>query len=112
MTGRCGFVAGLAGVVLGLLLLGGCGTSDPDLAVQVLQYRRDEDRAVVQAKVTNDGDSPARIERIELVAPGFDGVGPVQAQTDLAPGDVVDLPTPYGEPVCRSGRQNDVGVRI
>ena len=112
MTGRCGAGAALVGVALGLSLLAGCGTTDPDLAVQLLQYRRDEDRAVVQAKVTNLGESTARIERIELVAPGFDGVGPVQAQTDLAPGDVVDLPTPYGEPLCRSGSQDDATVRV
>lgn len=66
---------------------------------QLLQYRRDAARRVLQLQVRADGPGLA-VEAVELRAAGFGAAGRVAAVADLRPGSPVDLPLPYGEARC------------
>lgn len=93
-----------------LALLGGCtAPADPpaaapepapELEVEVLQYRRDVARRVVQLQVTNAGTAEITVRRVELVAPGFAPLGPVPKDYPLPPGRTVDFAVDLGEAVC------------
>ena len=53
-----------------------------------------------QVRVTNTGDAAFAVTAVALESPGFAAVPPSPMSADFAPGRVIDLPTPYGEPVC------------
>lgn len=73
---------------------------EPDLSAEVVQYRRDAQRDVVQVKVTNHGDVPVQVDRVELATTTF--VAPVAEDKDslVGPGLSVDLTVPLGEAAC------------
>ena len=59
----------------------------------------------VQTRVTNTGDAPFTVTSVALDSPGF---RPLPARPETAtyqPGQVVDLPTPFGDPVCDSAAE-------
>jgi hypothetical protein len=74
--------------------------AEPDLTAEVVQYRRDAQRDVVQVKVTNHGDVPVQVDRVELATTTF--VAPVAEDKDslVGPGLSVDLTVPLGEAAC------------
>ncbi|WP_380164417.1 hypothetical protein [Jannaschia sp. R86511] len=71
-----------------------------DLSAEVVQYRRDAQRGVVQVKVTNGGDRTLQVSRVTVDSPTF--VTPAAADKDsaLGAGLSVDLTVPLGEPAC------------
>ena len=78
-----------------------------DLTAEVVQYRRDAQRDVVQVKVTNNGDVPVQVDRVELATTTF--VTPVAEDKDslVGPGLSVDLTVPLGEAACDSDSDSD-----
>jgi hypothetical protein len=98
-------VTAVVGGVLALRDDGGRAGSSPSvaaprLAVQVVQLRRDEVLGRVELAVTNRGDEGVVVDAIRLTAGGFTGGAWVPKASPVPPGQVVDLPTPYGEPRC------------
>ena len=81
---------------------GGTGGATTDVAVSadVVQYRRDQARRVVQVQVTNHGEQPVRVTAVTLDSPGFASVPPTEKDSTLEPGRAVDLPVPLGEVRC------------
>ncbi len=72
----------------------------PSLAAEVVQYRRDAQRDVVQVKVTNLGEAPAHVTHVRLESDTF--ADPLEADKDstIGPGLSADLTVPLAEPAC------------
>ncbi|GAB3857783.1 hypothetical protein ACFPIJ_18490 [Dactylosporangium cerinum] len=96
-------VALLAGCSSGCSAAGGGKTEDPvKLRVELTQGRVDEVRHTVQISMHNDGPAKITVERVELQAPSFKGVGPVTVDAPLPVGGLrVDVPVSYGTGVCQ-----------
>lgn len=102
-----------------VLLVTGCGGSDPapqppprsapELSVEIVQLRRDEVLQRVEIAVTNHAKAPVEIQTIDLRVPGYTGGGPQAKNEPLPPGQVVNLPTPYGEVTCPDSGEVEVG---
>ena len=109
---------------MALLALTGCSTpaeptaekppSTDGYAVKVMQYRPDEVNRVLVVKVGNTSeDGVVAVDGLEVVAPGFDGVGEVDVTANISPDRQFDLRIPYGEPVCAGDDPTgDVVVRL
>ncbi len=74
--------------------------SAADLTAEMVQYRRDAQRGVVQVKVTNHGGAAVRVQRVEVVSGTF--ITPAVADKDstVGAGLSVDLSVPLAEPRC------------
>ena len=73
----------------------------PGMAAEVVLLRTDEAiGGQVQVRITDTGDEPFAVTSVALDSPGFAAVPPTTLRAEFAPGRVIDLPTPYGEPVC------------
>jgi hypothetical protein len=99
-----GATVAVAGVLL-VLSAAGCSAASEAPApsgvdVTLLQYRRGQAEGIVQLKVENHRAAAVTVDRVELDADAFRGVGPVRQDATLAPGDQVDLPVHLGTPVC------------
>jgi hypothetical protein len=73
----------------------------PGIEAEAVRQRTDE--AVggqVQVRITDTGDEPFTVTSVALDSPGFAPLPPREVQTEFSPGQVIDLPTKYGEPVC------------
>jgi hypothetical protein len=84
----------------------------PGMAAEAVVLRTDE--AVggrFQVRLTDTGDQPFTVTSVALDSPGFERLAPTSVTAEYAPGRVIDLPTPYGPPVCSSGIQ-PAGARI
>ncbi|MEV6930000.1 hypothetical protein AB0M46_36710 [Dactylosporangium sp. NPDC051485] len=69
--------------------------------VELSQGRVDEVRHWVQVSLRNDGPEKLVVDRVELQAPSFKGIEPVQADAWLPPGGLqVDVPMSYGTGIC------------
>ena len=73
----------------------------PGIEAEVVLLRTDEAiGGQVQVRITDTGDAPFTVTAVALDSPGFAGLPPTELRAVFAPGRVIDLPTPYGEPVC------------
>lgn len=73
----------------------------PGLEAEAVRLRTDE--AVggrFQVRVTNTGDAPFTVTSVALDSPGFTALPPTPGTAEFTPGRVIDLPAPYGAPVC------------
>jgi hypothetical protein len=76
----------------------------PGVEAEVVRLRTDV--AVggrVQVRVTDTGDAPFTVTGVAIDSPGFTPLPPTSLTASFAPGRTIDLPTPYGEPVCTAG---------
>jgi hypothetical protein len=81
-------------------------TAVPGIEAEVVRLRTDE--AVggrIQVRVTNTGDDGFTVTSVALDSPGFTALPPTAVTAEFAPGRVIDLPTPYGAPVCDTAPQ-------
>lgn len=107
-------------VICGAALLVACGTpteppasSDPSvagapavpgapgIAAEIVRLRTDD--AVggqVHVRITDTGDDPFAVTAVALDSAGFTPLPATTASADFVPGRVIDLPAPYGSPVC------------
>jgi hypothetical protein len=73
----------------------------PGIEAEAVRLRTDEVvGGQVQVRVTDTGDDGFTVTAVALDSPGFAGLPPTAVTADFAPGRVIDLPTPYGTPVC------------
>ena len=73
----------------------------PGLEAEVVRLRTDV--AVggrVQVRVTDSGEEPFTVTAVAIDSPGFAPLPLTPVTAAFAPGRVIDLPTPYGEPRC------------
>jgi hypothetical protein len=73
----------------------------PGLEAEAVRLRTDEAiGGQFQVRITDTGDDAFTVTSVALDSPGFTAL-PASAETaEFAPGRVIDLPTPYGAPVC------------
>lgn len=75
----------------------------PGIEAEAVRLRTDE--AVggrFQVRVTGTGDEPFTVTSVALDSPGFDVLPATAVTAEFTPGRVIDLPTPYGPPVCEA----------
>jgi hypothetical protein len=75
----------------------------PGIEAEAVRLRTDE--AVggqFQVRVTNTGDDTFTVTAVALESAGFAALPGSAVTAEFAPGRIIDLPTPYGEPVCGS----------
>ena len=73
----------------------------PGIEAEIVRLRTDE--AVggqVQVRLTDTGDTPFTVTAVVLRSPGFAPEPPKTVTAEYAPGRVIDLPVPFGDPVC------------
>jgi hypothetical protein len=73
----------------------------PGIEAAAVRLRTDE--AVggqVQVRVTDSGDDSFTVTAVALDSPGFTALPETAVTAEFGPGRVIDLPTPYGAPVC------------
>src|SRR5688500_14076365 len=112
-------------LVVAVALTAGCGTSStggsvsepssvspsaqpspavppvPGIEAEVVLLRPDEaGGGRVQVRITDVGDAPFTVTSVALDSSGFERLGATAVEAGFAPGRTIDLPTPYGEPVC------------
>jgi hypothetical protein len=107
-------------LVLVALLVAACRSSEPAAApstaptssgaplpevagigAEAVRLRTDE--AVggrFQVRITDTGGDGFTVTAVALDSPGFTALPPTAVTAEFAPGRVIDLPTPYGPPVC------------
>jgi len=73
----------------------------PGMAGEAVRLRTDEAiGGQFQVRITDTGDTPFSVTAVALESPGFTALPATAVTAEFAPGRVIDLPTPYGEPVC------------
>jgi hypothetical protein len=73
----------------------------PGLEAEAVQLRTDE--AIggrVQVRITDTGDEGFTVTAVALDSPGFAPLPATTVTAEYAPGRTIDLPTPFGAPVC------------
>ncbi|MGY1633064.1 hypothetical protein ACI784_15290 [Geodermatophilus sp. SYSU D01186] len=76
----------------------------PGIEAEVVRLRTDVVvGGRVQVRVTDSGTEPFTVTAVALDSPGFAALPPTSLTAEFAPGRVIDLPTPYGEPDCAAG---------
>lgn len=107
-----------AGALALALLAAGCAGGDPAparerqapaLSAELVQLRRDEVLHRVAIAVANHARVPVEIQTVELTVEGYTGGGPQPKGEPLPPGQVVNLPTPYGDVSCPQTGEVQVG---
>jgi hypothetical protein len=73
----------------------------PGIEAEAVRLRTDEAiGGQVQVRITDTGDAPFTVTAVALDSPGFARLPATAVTAAYTPGRVIDLPTPYGEPVC------------
>jgi hypothetical protein len=73
----------------------------PGIEAEIVRLRTDEViGGQVQVRLTNTGDAPFTVTSAALRSPGFAPEPPTAVTAEYAPGRVIDLPVPFGDPVC------------
>jgi hypothetical protein len=73
----------------------------PGIEAEAVRQRTDEALGdQVQVRITDTGDEPFTVTSVALDSPGFEPVPPRVHTTAFTPGQVIDLPTKFGDPVC------------
>jgi hypothetical protein len=73
----------------------------PGIEAEVVQLRTDEAiGGQVQVRITATGDEGFTVTAVALDSPGFAPLPDTAVTAEYVPGRTIDLPTPYGAPVC------------
>jgi hypothetical protein len=80
----------------------GATVAEASLAATLTQSRTDLDTPMINAELTNIGDAPITVASIAVSSPDLATVEPTPKDTTYAPGQIIDLRTPYGRPICES----------
>lgn len=81
-------------------------------SAELLQYTFDVVNEEVVVKVRNTSTEQFTVETLEILAPGFDGIGTVNFRTVVGPGRAFDLRLPYGAPACARSGDGPVELRL
>lgn len=78
----------------------------PGMAGEAVRQRTDEAiGGQFQVRITDTGEQPFTVTSVTLDSPGFAPLPAKPVTAEYAPGQVIDLPTHYGTPVCDAGVQ-------
>ena len=69
------------------------------------------DRRMLEIILRNESAEPVRIDTLRLDSQSFERLEPTVRPVEVAPGDRVDVPIPYGAAVCGNG-QADASVEL
>ena len=112
---------GAAVVLVLVAVLAGCGGADepasappspaverlpevPGIAGEAVQLRTDAAiGGQVQVRLTDTGPAPFTVTSVQLDSPGFAPVPARAVSATYAPGQTIDLPTPFGTVDCAAG---------
>jgi hypothetical protein len=73
----------------------------PGMEAEIVRLRTDEAiGGQVQVRLTDTGDTPFTVTAVALRSPGFAPEPMTSVTAEYAPGRVIDLTVPFGEPVC------------
>jgi len=73
----------------------------PGIEAEAVRLRSDEAiGGQVQVRVTNTRAEPFTVTSVAIDSPGFSPLPPKAESAHYAPRQVIDLPTPFGDPVC------------
>ncbi|MFW3171753.1 hypothetical protein [Geodermatophilus sp. CPCC 206100] len=76
----------------------------PGVEAEVVRLRTDVVvGGQVQVRVSDTGDEPFTVTAVAIDSPGFVPEPATAVTAEFRPGRVIDLPTPYGAPVCTGG---------
>ncbi len=74
--------------------------TEDGLGATLERYREDDVPNRVQIQANSTASGPVSLKNLRLVWPGFTEMQPAPGIYTVAPGQVVDLPVPVGEPIC------------
>src|SRR4051794_19086392 len=73
----------------------------PGIEAEAVRLRTDEAiGGQVQVRITDTGGAPFTVTAVALDSPGFARLPGRAVAASYAPGRTIDLPTPFGDPVC------------
>jgi hypothetical protein len=73
----------------------------PGIEAEAVRLRTDEAiGGQVQVRITDTGDAPFTVHAVAVESPGFAPLPATVVTASYAPGRTIDLPTPFGDPVC------------
>ena len=103
-------------VVAGAIVAGlaGCAAAPPPagLDVHLEQSRDNENRHLLQVVLTNDGDEPLEVARLQLRAAGYGEVAPTVRDDVVRAGTRTAFPVQYGRADCRRGGPGSTSVVV
>ena len=105
-------IAGIAAVQAGHDGDGGASVTapaPPSLTAEVKQNRRDEIKRGLQVSLTNAGPGAVTVEAVQLQTPALGRTAPSDRETDLSPGQRVNVATTYGEVHCGKAGEASAG---
>lgn len=76
------------------------------------QSRTDLGTPMINAELTNTGDQPVTVASVAVSSPDFAPVEPSPKDTTYAPGQIIDLRTPYGRPLCKADTLTSVSYDV
>lgn len=74
--------------------------AEPSLTAEIVQLRADEPLERIQVSVANSGAEKVFVERLLVEMGGYDAGGPVAKDSPITPGQVANMPWPYGTVEC------------
>jgi hypothetical protein len=77
-------------------------TDQATFAATLTQSRTDVGTPMINAELTNIGTEPVTVTSVAVSSPDLASVAPTPKDTTYAPGQIIDLRTPYGRPLCES----------
>lgn len=83
--------------------------SEPRLAAEIVQLRRDVPLERIQVSLNNIGAGEVVVERLLVRVPGFVAGAGVRKDSSIPPGQVVNLPWSYGTVRCDAADRPSVG---
>ncbi len=84
----------------------------PGITAEAVQQRTDAAiGGQVQVRVTDTGAEPFTVTAVQLDSPGFAPLPPRGVTARFAPGQTIDLPTPFGDVDCSAG-VDPLGARL
>ena len=88
------------------------GGSEPSLTAEIVQLRSDEPLEQIEVSLANTGAEKVVVERLQVRMRGFDSGRPVPKDSPIAPGQVANLPWPYGAVRCGPDGEPSIGRAV
>ncbi len=96
------------------VVVAGCASAPPPagVAVRLEQSRDNENRHLLQVVLTNDGDAPFEVARLQLRSSGYGEVPPTVRSDVVRPGLRTAFPVEYGRADCRRDAPGPTSVVV
>ena len=78
----------------------------PGIEAEIVRLRTDEAiGGQVQVRLTDTGDTPFTVTAVAIESAGFTPLPRTKVTAEFEHGAIIDLPTPYGRPVCHAAAE-------